>query len=268
MILGDYNSEIRKKNGHVDNHKLLKKLKELNVNTYLYLIWHNDMDWWDFKEFLELSKDRKWLENVWAVICPPSESPILDSDTPFSEPYRLDFITWTREFNKLSRKYKKFNGYVIDDFLNGKNRKLFTPTYMYEMKQARSKRLKFYPVIYFIPDEMFQLKLTPIGLYDGIIYPHFYFRSTTQLLYAEIQFMKTAFTNIGTTHPLYSMPYLEPFGNAVLELNETIGEYMDVMYKNTDGIVAYCTPKDKLNIDSRKSRFELVKNKFKEFKKQ
>lgn len=55
MVLGTYAGLPRLSNGRADLNKLLKQLKDLNANTYNWLIWQNENDWDDLKLFLPIA---------------------------------------------------------------------------------------------------------------------------------------------------------------------------------------------------------------------
>jgi hypothetical protein len=145
--LGDYDSEPRLADGHVDVEKLGARLSELGVNTYYFLLWHAVTDWEDLQKFLPIAA-QKQIE-VWAYVVPPSESPA-NGEAHYSEPFRLDFPKWAEAIAKLSLTNTNLTGWVIDDFFI--NHKLFTPDYVRDM-QARAKainpRLAFFPLMYF-----------------------------------------------------------------------------------------------------------------------
>lgn len=49
-------------------------------------------------------------------VLPPSETPAYCSTCSYSEPYRLDYITWAQEIAKLSIRYSNIKSYTIKDF--------------------------------------------------------------------------------------------------------------------------------------------------------
>jgi hypothetical protein len=141
-ILGDYNSEPRLADKHVDGDSLLARLKELGANTYLWLIWHQPTDWEDLQRFLPKATEAGI--DVWVYLVPPSEP-------PSSEPFGLDYPRWGEEIAKLSLKHANLKAWVIDDFY-ANTAKTFTPGYVRAM-QARAKavnpRLAFLPLMYY-----------------------------------------------------------------------------------------------------------------------
>ena len=141
-ILGDYNAEPRLANKHVDIEFLLARLKELRVNTYLWLVWHQPTDWEDLQRFLP--KAAKAGVDVWVYLVPPSEPPP-------SEPFGLDYARWGEEIAKLSLLHPNLKAWAIDDFY-GNTAKVLTPDYVRTM-QTRAKavnpHLAFLPLMYF-----------------------------------------------------------------------------------------------------------------------
>ncbi len=145
--LADYDSELRRPDGRVDVDAMVKRLKELEVTTYYWLIWHAPTDWDDLKLFLP--KAAQAGVEVWVYLVPPSESPPLYG-TQTSEPFRLDFNSWAEEIARLSLQQTNLTAWVIDDFYA--NHQLFTPAYVREMRALARRlnpRLAFLPLMYF-----------------------------------------------------------------------------------------------------------------------
>ena len=126
---------------------MIKRLKELEVNTYYWLVWHAATDWDDLKVFLPKASEAGI--EVWVYLVPPSESPPMYG-SQYSEPFRLDYRRWAEEIARLSLKHPNLTAWVIDDFYA--NHEFFTPAYLREV-QAGSKainpRLAFLPLMYF-----------------------------------------------------------------------------------------------------------------------
>ncbi|BCU82392.1 hypothetical protein JIR001_21750 [Polycladomyces abyssicola] len=149
-MIGDYGGEIReakpRKDGihHIDTPKMIQRLRELKVNTYFYLIWHEPTDWDDLRrEFLPAAK--KAGIQVWAYLVPPSEAM-----EKASEPFGTDYVAWFRAIGHLSRTFPNLKGVVIDDFND--NRGFFTPRYterFWQAGKAENPDLLFYPQVYF-----------------------------------------------------------------------------------------------------------------------
>src|SRR5213593_3719762 len=100
-ILGDYDAELRRADGHVDVTRLAARLDSLGVTTYCWLVWHRATDWADLQAFLPLA-GRAGID-IWVYVVPPSESP--PHTSRYSEPYRLDFGRWAEEIARLSRRH-------------------------------------------------------------------------------------------------------------------------------------------------------------------
>jgi hypothetical protein len=143
--LADYDAELRGPDRHVDNDAMIRRLQELGVTTYYWLIWHQPTDWDDLKAFLP--KAAAAHINIWAYLVPPTEGP---PKYPASEPFKLDYMRWAEELARLSLQHTNLTGWVIDDFYA--NHKLFTPDYVGKM-QARAKAVQpnfaFLPLMYF-----------------------------------------------------------------------------------------------------------------------
>lgn len=142
----DYDAELRRADGHVDSEAMVRRLKELGVTTYYWLIWHAPTDWEDLKQFLPLAAQAKI--QTWAYLVPPTEGP--SSGSPASEPFKEDYLRWAEEIARLSLQQTNLSGWVIDDFYA--NHKFFSPAYVGQM-QAKAKainpRLLFLPLMYF-----------------------------------------------------------------------------------------------------------------------
>lgn len=145
--LADYDSELRRPDGRVDTETMVRRLNDLGVTTFYWLVWHARTDWDDLKLFLPQAR-AAGIE-VWVYLVPPSESPP-HYGTQYSEPFRLDYHRWAEEIARLSVDHTNLTAWVIDDFYA--NHQLFTPAYLREM-QARAKRLNphlaFLPLMYF-----------------------------------------------------------------------------------------------------------------------
>ncbi len=97
---------------HVDVDSLIAKLSALNVDTYSWSIEQTN-DWIDLSTFLPKAKMAGITINV--SILPPSKTPPICPLCNYSEPYRLDFITWAKEIAKLSLRYSNIISYSIND---------------------------------------------------------------------------------------------------------------------------------------------------------
>ena len=145
--LADYDAELRRKDGRVDADAMVRRLKELGVTTYYWLICHAPTDWDDLKVFLP--KAAKAGIEVWVYLVPPSES-APSPGMPHCEPFRLDYVRWGEEIARLSLAHPNLTAWVIDDFYA--NRRFFTPAYVGEMRtksRAINPRLAFLPLMYF-----------------------------------------------------------------------------------------------------------------------
>ena len=168
-LLGDYDAELRRAEdrSHVDCELMVRRLKELHANTYMWLMWHSANDWEDLHEFLPLAREAGI--TVWAYLVPHSES---GGKWPYSEPFKLDYVKWAQEIAKLSLEHENLVGYVIDDFWgNFDMADRFSVEYTSEMVaagKAINPKLKFYPLMYYRQFGLnFVEKLAPIV--DGCV---------------------------------------------------------------------------------------------------
>lgn len=168
-LIGDYGGAIREEEPradgavHLDTERTIQRLKELHVNAYFYLIWHEKSDWDDLrKEFLPAAK-RAGI-NVWVYLVPPSEAEIKRP-----EPFGTDYIAWFRAVGRLSRDFPNLKGIVMDDFSD--NLSFFNPRYLAKAKEAglsQNPQLLFYPQIYYAALTPALLKRYQT-LFDGVV---------------------------------------------------------------------------------------------------
>jgi hypothetical protein len=155
---------------HVDTPGLVRKLRDLSVNTYLYGIWDSPTDFDDLRQEFLPAAEAAGIAVV-PYLVPPSET----SETGrASRPFLLDFAAWATELADLSTRYKNLVGWAIDDFEFELNAKLFTPEYMQDIVDAAAAvnpDLRFYTCAYYgaATSERFLDKYGPYV--DGIIYP-------------------------------------------------------------------------------------------------
>ena len=167
-LIGDYDAELRH-GDHVDNVRMVQRLTELGVDTYLWLIWHSANDWEDLQAFLPLAKEAGI--SVWAYLVPPSETAVQDPQWPYSEPYRLDYVRWATEIGRLSRRSDNLVGYVIHDFWSNVSPDRFTDESIAAMVaagKAENPELKFYPLMYY-PQIGIRFMTHIAPLVDGVV---------------------------------------------------------------------------------------------------
>jgi hypothetical protein len=169
-MMADYAMEIREKTPrsdgiyHVDTPAMIQRLKELNINTYYYLVWHERTDWDDFvHEFMPAAQ--KAGIRVIVYLVPPTES----TGTRKSYPFVTDYLAWARAIAETSKQYPNLIGWAIDDFNH--NLDFYTPSYMEQMKETAKSinpDLQFYPVMYSVALNEDFLK-TRGAFIDGVI---------------------------------------------------------------------------------------------------
>ncbi len=163
--LADYDAELRRADGRVDIEAMVRRLEELHVTSYYWLLWHATSDWDDLKLFLPRAAEARI--EVWVYLVPPSEGP--QGGYPASEPFKLDYVRWAEEIARLSFQQTNLTGWVIDDFYA--NRKFFTPDYVRKM-QARARqinpRLAFLPLMYF-PEITAEFVNNYQAIIDGVV---------------------------------------------------------------------------------------------------
>lgn len=155
---------------HIDTPAMIKRLRELNVNTYFYGIWDSPTDWDDLREeFLPAAADIGL--DVITYLVPPSET---DPDGKASRPYVTDYVAWARAHAELSLRYPNLIAWSIDDFEFDVNAKLFTHDYMTLMRETQDA---INPDLGFLTCAYYGAAISPEFLdkygpfIDGIVYP-------------------------------------------------------------------------------------------------
>lgn len=144
--LADYDAELRGRDRHVDLDAMVRRLHELGVTTYYWLVYHGTADWDDLQAFLP--KASRAGIDVWVYLVPPTES--VPHGSLYSEPFRLDYVRWGEEIARLSRAHANLTAWVIDDFYANKG--FFTPAYVRQVQdraKAVNPRLAFLPLMYY-----------------------------------------------------------------------------------------------------------------------
>jgi len=145
--LADYNAELRGPDRRVNTDATVKRLKELGVTTFYWLVGHRATDWDDLKMFLP--KAAQAGITVWAYLLPPSGNPP-DFRGLCSKPFGVDYVRWSEEIARLSIAHTNLTAWVVDDFYP--KHRFFTPDYLREVR-AKSKainpRLAFLTLLYF-----------------------------------------------------------------------------------------------------------------------
>jgi hypothetical protein len=154
---------------HIDTPALIRRLRELSANTYLYTVWDSPTDFDDLRdEFLPAAAAAGIA--VIPYIVPPTETA---EDGRASRPFLMDYVGWAKALAELSLKYPNLTAWAIDDFEFDRNAELFTPDYMAAMQRAAATNpdLRFYTCAYYAKatSEEFLDKYAPYV--DGIIYP-------------------------------------------------------------------------------------------------
>ncbi len=114
LIIFSYGSvlALAKTDFYVNSDSLLKQLEASNVSNYNWEI-KNQNDWNDLDTFLPKAKISGI--NVCISLLPPSKTPPICASCNYSEPYKLDYITWAKQIAYLSLRYSNIVGYDIED---------------------------------------------------------------------------------------------------------------------------------------------------------
>ena len=256
MTLGTYAGLPRLSNGRTDMNTLISQLKELNANTYNWLIWQGANDWDDLILFMPLAKQNNI--SVWVTLVPPSESKPIAKWS--SEPYGLDYVRWSREIAKLSVVYPNLTALSIDDFVH--NLATYTPAYLGEMMKEIDKvnpNLKFIPCTYY--KQITQDFANNYGsLLDGLLFPY---RAESEganlknpdLVESEIAHIRSLFKK---KLPIYIDIYASPHS----KLGATTPAYVETVIKDggefADGVLIYIHP----NPTSDSEKFKIITDEF------
>jgi len=256
MVLGTYGSLPRLSNGRADIDKLMEQLKDLNANTYNWLIWQNENDWADLQLFLPMALKNRIA--VWVSLVPPSESKPIAKWS--SEPYGLDYIKWSEEIAKLSLQYPNLVVFSIDDFVH--NLKTYTPEYL-GMMMDEIDRIN--PSLQFIPCSYYR-QITPdfaknyAPYLDGLLFPY---RAESEggnlkngsLVDAEIARLRTLFNG---EMPIYIDVYLTAHSRLGASTPSYVEEVILRGREHADGVLIYTHP----NPVSDAEKYQIVKAAF------
>lgn len=256
--LGTYASPPRLDNKRVNSKELIRQLKELNANTYNWLIWQHTTDWDDLKIFLPEAKKNKI--KLWVTVVPPTESKPKAKWN--SEPFGMDYVKWAEEIAKLSKQHDNIVAWSIDDFAH--NLTVYTPSYLQQMlnsAKAINPKLLFIPCLYYRQITANFAKNYE-GLLDGVLFPYRAESSTranlqdATLVGNEIEKVRSLFTK--------SIPvFLDVYSTAHSQLGASTPEYVrDVVregMKYADGVLIYTHP----NPERESEKYNYVKAGFK-----
>lgn len=259
IILGTYNSLPRMQNGEADIFKLIKELKDLNANTYNWLIWKNANDWEDLKRFLPIAKNSNI--KVWVTLVPPSESKPKAQWN--SEPYGTDYVKWAQEIAKLSLQYPNLTTLSIDDFAH--NLSFYTPQYVKEMVESMKEinpNLCFVPCVYYKQLTLdFAKNYEPY--FDGILFPY---RAESEganlqnsaLVGNETKTIRSLFTK---KLPIYIDVYSTAHSSLGASTPQYVREVIKAGKKFADGVLIYTHPNPATDIE----KYKIVKDEFSKF---
>jgi len=256
MLLGTYSSPPRLENTRVDIQNLVRQLKDLNANTYNFLIWRNENDWDDLKLFLPVAQKNNI--KVWVSLVPPTESQPKAKWN--SEPFKMDYEKWATEIALLSKQYSNLVAWSIDDFAH--NLEMYTPEYLVKMRtnsKAINSQLAFIPCLYYKQiTKKFADEYGP--MIDGILFPY-----RAESKGANLQDATAVGPEIANVRKLFKpgMPVLlDVYSTAHSRLGASTPQYVnDVIAegkKYADGVFIYTHP-DPKNVAE---KYQFVKKQF------
>lgn len=203
-----YAGEVTGADGGIDSAATINRVKAMNANTYVYLVWRAQ-EWTDFvNEFMPAAQAAGI--KVWVYVTPPTEG------SP--PPYGSDYVTWAREIARVRTSYPNLTAWAIDDF--NANTSKFTPAYLQQMRDAAnavSPGLDLYATVYYSA-----LTAGFVDTYgpklDGFIFP---FRdepyTNTMWTASATAQLNTVITNAArTADKVFLMPYASKLSSAVV----------------------------------------------------
>lgn len=260
-IRATYAAQPRLLNGRIDNNLLLSQLKDLNVNTYVWLIWLGEKDWDDLQLFLPMAK--KYNINIWAYLVPFSESKPRDQQS--SEPYGTDYVKWAEEIAKASLKHSNLTAFTIDDFV-GWNLQYYTPDYTAKMigtLRNINPQLAFVPCIYYKSTKITNyVEQGYLPWFDAILFPYKAESSgketlsTTANFEKEIKAVGAAFQN---KLPIITDIYSTAHSKAGASTPKYVEDMIRLSKQYADGTVIYLHP----NPITEPEKYKAVKQGFK-----
>lgn len=244
------------KNSRVDIPELISQLKDLNANTYNFLIWKSEKDWDDLQLFLPVAKKNRI--KVWVTLVPPTESQPKAKWN--SEPFKMDYERWATEIAKLSNKYSNLVAWSIDDFAHNLN--LYTPEYLGKMlanTKSINPKLQFIPCLYYKQiTKSFAGKYGP--LIDGVLFPYRAESKGTNLQDATA--VQDEIANIRKLFNPGMWVLLDVYSTAHSRLGASTPQYVhDVVVegkKYADGVLIYTHP----NPSTESEKYNFIKEQF------
>lgn len=236
--IGTYAGAPRSADRRVDARRLISELKDLQVNTYSWLIWHEDTDWEDLQWFLPLAREAGI--RVWVTLVPPSESP--PRTRRYSEPFRLDYHKWAVEIATLSLREPNLIAWSIDDFLH--NPDVFSPEKLRPIVSAAravNPKLAFIPCCYYAQVKR-ELAKGYDGLFDGVLFPY-----RNESIQANLKDADQVANEIKDLHALLgaNLPIIvDVYATAHSRLGPSTPTYVDQVIRaaraSADGVMIYC----------------------------
>ena len=259
-IRATYAAQPMLANGRVNNELLLSQLKDLNVNTYVWLIWRGEKDWEDLQLFLPMAK--KSGINVWAYLVPFSESKPRHKWS--SEPYGTDYLKWAEEIGKASLKHSNLTALSIDDFVAW-NLQYYTPEYMAKMiniLRGVNPRVAFVPCVYYKSTKITDYVAKGyLPYFDAILFPYKGEATgketlkTTSTFRQELDTMRKAFQR---KLPIITDIYSTAHSKAGASTPDYVEEMIELSKKYADGTIIYMHP----DPEKEKEKYQVVKKAF------
>lgn len=257
-LKGTYATPPRLKDGRVDIDKLTDELKDLNANTYNWLIWSSETDWDDLQLFLPLAKKNKI--NVWVTVVPFSEAKPRTNKS--SEPFGTDYVKWAQEIAKLSVRYDNLKALSIDDFVAW-NLQFYTPEYTAEFVNAMREinpRLAFVPCIYYNSTKITDYSKDYLPYFDGILFPHKAESSgketlsRSDLLMDEVDSLREMFKDLPIIIDIYSSRH----SKAGSSTPSYVADMIKLSKEYGDGTFIYTHP----HSEKDKEKYDIIKRGF------
>jgi hypothetical protein len=232
-ILGTYAAAPRLPDASINMTRLISELKDINANSYNWLVRNKKDDLEVLKKFLPMAREAGI--KVWVTLVPPSEPPP-------SEPYKLDFQSWAVQLATLSLTETNLVAWSIDDFVH--NLKTFTPEYTKKFLDdaaAINPEFAFLPCCYYGKINPFFVSLYG-HLLNGILFPY---RAESEG--ANLKNPSLVETEIADLRKMFEPGFpivLDIYATAHSSLGATTPEYVNEALidgmKSADGVLIYC----------------------------
>ncbi len=218
---------------------LAKQLNKPVSNSYMWLICGFN-SWEDLKIFLPEAKMAGI--SVGAILIPPYQSPQVNPNCPYSEPFGKHYIHWANEIANLSLRYSNLIGFGINNFQENIDLGYLTQTYIDSMVTT-GKSIN--PLLQFIDTDtlpgIYYVDRDATGTGDGLSWVNAS-KTVVDLPWGSINGGDTVYVSGGADSTTYSPVYL--YGKSfvdyvVITRGKDAGHDGEVYFQNSGTAVSY-----------------------------